>query len=118
MRKSIKQYIKWLAPLSAAVLVAACSGGGSVTNAGGGSNNNTGSLDNLSMVAPSAYPAGMAASVPVVVTNNGSESINNLSYSIDSASNTTDGTITIQAASASSCRVIAAKASCTLMAER
>ncbi len=117
MRKSIKQYIKWLAPLSAAVLVAACSGGGSVTNAGGGSNNNTGSLDNLSMVAPSAYPAGMAASVPVVVTNNGSESINNLSYSIDSASNTTDGTITIQAASASSCRVIAAKASCTLMAE-
>lgn len=42
MRKSIKQYIKWLAPLSAAVLVAACSGGGIVTNAGGGSNNNTG----------------------------------------------------------------------------
>jgi hypothetical protein len=69
------------------------------------------------MAAPSSYPAGVAAIIPVVVTNNGTETINNLNYTIDAASNTTGGTITIQAASAASCRIIAAKASCTLNAD-
>lgn len=108
-----------LAVLGPAIL-SACGGAGSCTNCSSNSNitpPNIGGLDNISMVAPSSYPAGVAVTIPVVVTNNGAESINNLSYAIDAASNTTGGTITIEASSATSCRAIAAKASCTLNAE-
>jgi alpha-tubulin suppressor-like RCC1 family protein len=118
MKLSIKNTFRNLviAALGAAVL-SACGGAGSCTTCSSNSTANTGSLDKLSMVAPSSYPAAIAVTVPVVVTNNGTETINNLNYTIDAASNTTGGTITIQAASAASCRIIAAKASCTLNAE-
>lgn len=100
-----------------AITMAGCSGSGSTsskpTNGGGG---NTGNMAKLSMVAPSSLPAGMATSVPIVVTNNDSTTINNLNYAIDSNSNTTGGTITFESASAASCRIIAPKASCTVMA--
>ncbi len=118
MKLSIKNTFRNLVIAAlGAVVLSACGGAGSCTTCSSNSTANTGSLDKLSMVAPSSYPAGVAATVPVVVTNNGTETINNLNYAIDPASNTTGGTITIQAASATSCRIIAAKASCTLNAE-
>ena len=106
----------WLM-LLLAVTMAGCSGSGSTstkpTNGGG----NTGNLQKLTMTAPSSLPAGVAISVPIVVTNNDSTTVNNLNYAIDSSSNTTGGAITFESASTASCRVIAPKASCTLMAD-
>ena len=118
MKLSIKNTFRNLVIAAlGAVVLSACGGAGSCTTCSSNSTANTGSLDKLSMAAPSSYPAGVAATVPVVVTNNGTDTINNLNYAIDSASNTTGGTITIQAASAASCRIIAAHASCTLNAD-
>lgn len=118
MKLSIKNTFRNLVIAAlGAVVLSACGGAGSCTTCSSNSTANTGSLDKLSMVAPSSYPAAVAVTVPVVVTNNGTETINNLNYTIDAASNTTGGTITIQAASAASCRIIAAKASCTLNAD-
>jgi hypothetical protein len=118
MKLSIKNTFRNLVIAAlGAVVLSACGGAGSCTTCSSNSTANTGSLDKLSMAAPSSYPAAIAVTVPVVVTNNGTETINNLNYTIDAASNTTGGTITIQAASAASCRIIAAKASCTLNAD-
>lgn len=107
--------IKWLAPLLAVTIVG-CSGGSNSSKPSNGGGN-TGNMEKLSIVAPSSFPAAMAASVPIVVTNNDSTTINNLNYAIDSSSNTTGGTITIESASAVSCQIIAPKASCTLMVD-
>lgn len=106
----------WLMPLLA-ITLAGCSGSGSTNTNPSNGGSNTGNLEKLSMTAPSAFPAGVAASVPVVVTNNDSTTINNLNYAIDSASNTTGATITFESSSAASCRIISPKASCTLMAD-
>lgn len=106
--------MRWVTPLLAATVVG-CSGSGSCSSIPAGGN--TGNMEKLSMVAPNSFPAGVAVSVPVVVTNNDeSTTINNLDYTIDSASNTTGASITFESSSAASCRVIAPKASCTLMA--
>ncbi|TXJ01333.1 MAG: hypothetical protein E6Q32_04760, partial [Neisseriales bacterium] len=106
----------WLVPLLAITLVG-CSGSGSTSTNPSNGGGNTGNLAKLSLVAPSSLPAGVAISVPIVVTNNDGTTINNLNYAIDSASNTTGATITFESASAASCQIIAPKASCTLMAD-
>mgnify|MGYP000037010437 CR=1 FL=1 len=107
---------KWLMPLLA-VTMAGCSGSGSTSTNPSNGDGNTGNLAKLSLVAPSSLPAGIAASVPIILTNNDSTTINNLNYAIDNSSNTTGATITFESASAASCRIIAPKASCTLMAD-
>ena len=108
--------INWLTVFLIITLVG-CSGSGSTSTNPSNGGGNTGNLQKLTMTAPSSLPAGMAASVPIVVTNNDSTTINNLNYAIDSASNTTGATITFESASAASCQIIAPKASCTLMAD-
>lgn len=108
----LNKYIKSLL-VAGAVVLASCSGGGNCAPAGSG---NTGDVSSLKITAPSAYPAGVAVSVPIVVTNNGGNTINNLLYSIDAGSNTTGATITITTTSAANCKIIPLGQSCTLIA--
>ncbi len=71
----------------------------------------------LTFTAPAAYPAGIAADVPVMVTNTSSVAANNVVYSIDATTNTTGGNITISPASQAACANLAAQQSCQLVAQ-
>lgn len=73
---------------------------------------NTQSKFNLTLSAPNEYPAGIAATMPIVITNNDDALLSNLSYSI--TNNTTGIDLSITSASASNCATLAAGQSCTL----
>ena len=102
----------------AGVSLVACNGSsGSGGSSGGGGGGNTGDLSKLNATAPISYPAGIMANVPLVLTNNGTTTINNLSYVIESSANTTGANITISPSSAANCKEIAAQKSCQLIAQ-
>ena len=102
---------KYLLIFVSAAILFGCGNGKCVTNDGGTSTN----LINLTMSAPSQYPAGIAVTVPVVVTNTESTGLTNLVYSI--ANNTTKADLTITPASAQECSSIAGNDTCTLQVD-
>lgn len=87
-----------------------------VTSCGGSSSNsnNSGSLQQLSIVAPEQYPAGFATTVFMVVNNNGNLAVSNLLYTIPDSTNYTGTNLYIDPSSAKTCSTIAANGSCTL----
>lgn len=70
---------------------------------------------NLSISAPSQYPAGVAVTVPALVTNIGTASYTNLGYTI--TNNTTKANLTITPQSLVNCRALAPTQSCTLQVQ-
>lgn len=75
---------------------------------------NTVGVLSLEMSAPSQYPAGQELDVPVLVTNTSDSTLNNVVYSIPTASNTTGSTLTITDASQASCATLASGQMCQL----
>lgn len=107
-----KLQIKSLLGTIALVALTACSGSGSTSS----NNNKNGgeSAASLSVTAPNQYPAGIATTAYLTITNTSNVTANNLIYSIPSASNNTGATINIDSDSANVCRNLNAAASCTL----
>ncbi len=97
---------------AASIGLASC--GGSTSSSSG--DNSNGNISDLSIVAPYSYPAGIAVSVPLVITNNGGESVANLSYAIDSLTNTAGGNIKLDPSSTAKCKDILAQESCVIYA--
>ncbi len=101
-----------LSMLSAAVL-SACGGAGSCTNC----NTTPSGTLSLSIAAPSQYPAGVAVTAYLTMTNTSTVNGNNLVYTIPSDTNYTGVTITANPTGAGEdCTNIAAGASCTFTA--
>ena len=107
-----------LSMLSAAAL-SACGGAGSCTNCSTPTPTPTPSPGTLSLsiAAPSQYPAGVAVTAYLTMTNTSSVNGNNLVYTIPSDTNYTGVTITANPTGAGEdCANIAAGASCTFTA--
>jgi hypothetical protein len=107
----IKQYLKWLAPLSAAALVA-CSGGGTV-NSSSRSNQNNGDASKLQIIAQKIIYSKTASisSGYVTVINPTTTAVNNLHYSLSNPLG--GGTVTtIDETTADNCVVIPANSQC------
>lgn len=77
--------------LSTAAAVSSCSSGSCSPN----SSQNQGAQYNLSIVSPSEYPAGVAVTIPMLVSNSGYSMLSNLAYSVPSSTNNTGVNITI-----------------------
>lgn len=99
-----------------ATTLVACGGTGSCASCVTPTPTPSGSVT-LAFTAPSAYPAGIAANVPVMVTNTSNVAATNLVYSIDAATNTTGASVTISEASQAACANLAAQQSCQLIAQ-
>lgn len=106
MRKS-NLITKSLLFASIVTILTACSGGICLTNG----NSSLAALS-ISMSAPSEYPAGFAGTIPVLVTNTGKATQDNLSYQI--INNNTQSNLTFDSQSLTNCRTIATGGSCTL----
>ena len=78
--------------LSTAAAVSSCSSGSCSPN---GSQNQGPPQYNLSIVSPSEYPAGVAVTIPMLVSNSGYSMLSNLAYSVPSSTNNTGVNITI-----------------------
>lgn len=68
----------------------------------------------LAVTAPDQYPAGIATTAYLTITNTSTTAANNLVYAIPNETNHTGALITVDDASANTCRTIAANDSCTL----
>lgn len=92
-----------------AVILSACGGGNCDTS--GGQQQQTVSNTLLSISAPSSMVAGSALDVPLVITNNSTHDLTNISYAVTAGSNTTGGAITFN----NVCSNINAGATCAIM---
>lgn len=107
----ITTYLKRAAlGVAAAALVACGSGTGDCPP---GQNGNL----TLSLTAPNQYPAGVAVTAYLTMTNTSTVNASNLSYAVPDASNYTGATITVANGATNPCYNIAAGASCTFPAQ-
>lgn len=93
-------------------ILTACSNSGGISS-NSDQNGGAGSTS-LSVTAPDQYPAGVATTAYLTISNNSTASTNNLVYSVPSASNNTGAVISVNSDSANSCRNLSAAASCIL----
>ncbi len=108
------KYIKNLLGAFVLVSLAACSGSGSCppsTN-GGGSNSEL----SLAITAPDQYPAGVAVTAYLTMTNTSNVNATNLTYEVPNNTNYTGAEITIANDSTQPCKNILAGQSCTFPA--
>lgn len=107
--KNLKTYIvvaiTWL-------ILSACGGGKCLPN--GNTPSGISEL-NLTISAPSEYPAGVAVTVPAVVTNTSDHIYDHLSYRI--TNNTTDAAISITEQSLTNCQTLESGQNCSLAIE-
>lgn len=113
--------INYLKGLGLAVLSASlisCGGGGSCAPGSNGSNPapTPGTLS-LTLTAPNQYPAGVAVTAYLTMTNTSNVNANNLFYAVPAGTNYTGATITVSNDSTQPCKNIPAGQSCTFPAQ-
>lgn len=103
--KSIRKYLDWLALVLITLVVNGCSGGNCASN----------ELLSLSLTAPNQYPAGIASTAYLTITNTSGVVASNLYYTIPAEDNTTGvDNITVQnGVDKQPCINISAHSSCT-----
>lgn len=115
----MKRFQNYGLALLGMLILSSCGGGGScgdcTTNPTPTPTPTPGTLS-LTLTAPNQYPAGVAVTAYLTMTNTSKVNANNLVYAVPDATNYTGATITVPNGASNPCLNIAAGASCTFPA--
>lgn len=111
MTMHFRKYVQIFIATAAMALLSGCGNGTCLTN-----QNSTGDAK-FTLTAPNLYPAGVAESIPLIITNTSNNDARELSYTVDINSNTTGIPITIAEYSQTNCASVAAHQSCQIVAQ-